>query len=162
MGSLRRDGQVRPPSFRNTTNANDHPRLFTRYPRRPRQQHVRFVGRAISFVQVAGPTSRGDVLPLISAASRTGHHVVDRVGVGPAVLAPVFIAHEHRMARKCSSTMVWHLDHIAKANHQRITQNEALGPKHGSVVLDELGLFGEHEARRPTGRHHAERLVCRI
>ena len=82
--------------------------------------HPRLDRCAVALAQVARPAGRGDVLPLVTAAARPRHDVVDRVGELTAVLADVIVAGEHRPARQRGAPVVRHLDHVAQADDQRV------------------------------------------
>ena len=130
--------------------------------RRPSQRHAGLVGRAVALGQVARAAGRGDVLPRVLTAARPRQDVVDRVGEAAAVLAAVIVAGEHGTTRQRGAAVVRHLDDVAQPDDERARDRQRLGVHERAVVLDDVGLVGQHEARGATGGHDGERLVRRI
>ncbi len=83
--------------------------------------------------------------------------MIDRIGLGSAVLATMVVAGEDRPARECRSPVVRNLHHVEQPDHEGIRDRQTLGANEGSVVFDDLGLVVEDEARGATSRNDARR-----
>ena len=127
-----------------TTHAVDRGARHGRARRMPASSGVRSRLARLHGRQAAATFSH-DVL----AAARPRQHVVDRVGGAAAVLAAVVVAGEHGPPRQRGAPVERHLDHVAQPDHERARQDERRRAQLGAVVLDDVGLVGEHQARGP-------------
>src|SRR5581483_9807335 len=120
------------------------------------------VEQAVFLLGVARPARGHHVLPGVLAAAASGNDVVDVLGVGTAVLAPVTVAGEHSPTVQRRPGAERDLYEVREANHRGHGER---GPFRVQLLVggvQDLGLLLQHEHHRPPNGHDAQRLVGRV
>jgi len=109
-----------------------------------RKFHSRFFRGAVALSQVARTARGRHIFPHIHTATRTWHHMVNRVGDSSAILTTVIVTGKYSSTRQCCSPMVRHLDNVAKSNYQWTRQGEVLGANFCAIIFNDVGFVGQN------------------
>ena len=88
--------------------------------------------------------------------------MIEVLGRGAAVLAPMAVAGEHGPARKRRGRPERHPHEVHQADDGRDRDVPALGVELGAVAVDDLGLLLQHQHDRAPRRDDAERLEAGV
>ncbi len=117
----------------------------------PVESHPRFVQRFSAFAVIAGPASRGQIVPGMKTPARAGDDVIEGeiVGHTTAVLTGEAIPGEHLTPREFDSR-TRAADEIDESDHGR--EKEFLGccRDYGIVVLEDFGFARKDKHDCPT------------
>jgi hypothetical protein len=121
------------------------------------------LGCAVALDVVALQATRHEVLPLISAASGSWDHVVNRAGRSIAVGTAVSVPTEYTSSGDRDMAVVGHL-HVTREDDHGGSLPGAIGTSHRITLIalndDSAAIHDEHEGA-PEG-HHRERFIAGI
>jgi hypothetical protein len=135
-------------------------------PSRPRglatQRQAGLLGRAAALARVAPPARRNDVLPPVRAALDLRDHVVDVLGVGAAVLAPVPVAQEDGPAVEGHGPCVRNRDVASQPDHRGHVDRSGTRSPRLPELGHRVGGAPEHEHDPAPNGNHRQWLVAGI
>ena len=120
----------------------------------------RVVEHAVALADVAGRQAATTLSHVCTPPRLRGHDVVDRVGVGAAVLAAVPVAGHHGPPAEGDAPAVRHVHELAQPHDRRHRRRRCARRAARAPVSWTLSAFSaEHEHDGAPGRHGAQRLV---
>ena len=106
----------------------------------------------VALADVARPAGGDDVVPRVRAALAARAYVVDRVGVGAAVLAPVAVAGHHGPPADGDPAPERHVHELAQPHDRRHRHLDRSACSTSPVGWTQSALPAEHQHDRPPGR----------
>lgn len=123
------------------------------------EPHAGLLQRSIPLAGVARTTGSHDVLPGVRSTSRTRHHMVEVLGLPPAVLAGVAIPDKHGSPVERHPAPVWDLDVPHQSDDRGHCDRHTLRRPVPALFLDHLGLVPHQEHDGAPRRDHRKWLV---
>jgi hypothetical protein len=114
---------------------------------------------AIFLCRVAAPTRRNNVVPRMRSATTLWHHVVNVLGLRPAILTAMTVTSENRPSRDRDARLSRDFHELNEAHDGRLREDGSLRMECAPCLVNELCFLVQDEHEGSSGRRHTNGLI---